>query len=90
MRLSIYLNENYMTKEPFFLLKGTFGRGQLSPELTPSMAFTNEHDDLFFLFLEDRNLTDLLAIITPNCQNSILDSSNPAQKLWMRLHRIDH
>ena len=39
-----------MTKETFFLLKGTFGRGQLSPELTPSMAFTNEHDDLFFSF----------------------------------------
>ena len=39
-----------MTKEPFFLLKGIFGRGQLSPELTPSMAlqpFTNEQLNYF-------------------------------------------
>ena len=35
-------------------------------------------------------LTDLLAIITPNCQDSIPDSSNPAQKLWMRLRRIGY
>ena len=50
VRLSVYLNENYMTKEPFFLLKGIFGRGQLSPELTPSMAlqpFTNEQLNYF-------------------------------------------
>ena len=39
-----------MTKEPFFLLKGICGRGQLSPELTPSMAlqpFTNEQLNYF-------------------------------------------
>ena len=50
VRLSVYLNENYMTKEPFFLLKGICGRGQLSPELTPSMAlqpFTNEQLNYF-------------------------------------------
>ena len=34
--------------------------------------------------------TDLPAVITPNCQDSTPDSSNPSQKLWMRLHRIGH